>query len=71
MRDYLTGCEMRIILRNTLSSWRTVTIDVPQGSLLTPIIFKIYIDNIKKNLSSYIDLFTDDAKLFRVAARCW
>ena len=63
---YQTGREMRTVIRDTPSSWSTVTIGVTQGSVLLPIIFQIQISDIQENLNSYINLFADDAKLLRV-----
>ena len=51
---------------NRIFSWTNTTAGVPQGSILGPLFFLIYINNLLKGLSSNVKLFTDDASLFSV-----
>ena len=69
MGDYLKEREMRTVIRDNYSSWSGVTSGVPQGSVLAPIMFQIYINDMQEGLNSYINLFADDAKLLRVIKR--
>ena len=48
-----------------MSSWRDVLSGIPQGSVLGPILFLIYINNID-DASSVIKKFADDTKVVRV-----
>lgn len=57
---------MRTVIRDKYSNWSTVTSGVPQGSVLAPIMFQIYINDIQEGVNSYINLFADDAKLLKV-----
>ena len=66
MGDYLKDREMRTVVRDTYSSWKSVTSGVPQGSVIAPIMFQIYVNDIQNGVTSYINLFADDAKLLRV-----
>ena len=49
-----------------LHSWTNVLAGVPQGSILGPLFFLIYINDLSDDLSSNPKLFADDASLFSV-----
>ena len=63
MQDYLKDREMRTVIREETSSWRNVTSGVPQGSVLAPIMFQIYVNDMQCGVTSYMNMFADDAKL--------
>ena len=56
---------MRTVIRDTDSSWRDVTSGVPQGSVLAPIAFQIYVSDIQCVVTNNVNLFVDDAKLMK------
>ena len=60
-RSFLTDRKQRVVVRGTLSSWSCVTSGVPQGTILGPIIFLIYVNDI----SSTFRMFADDTKVYR------
>ena len=57
---------MRTVIREATLSWRNVTSGVPQGSVLAPIMFQIYVNDMQCGVTSYMNLFADNAKLMRV-----
>ncbi len=56
---------MRTVLKDQKSSWREVISGVPQGSVLAPIMFAVYINDMTECVNSYMSLFVDDAKLLK------
>ena len=55
-----------MILNGQNSSWEGITSGVPQGSILGPLLFLIYISDLSDGLSSKCKLFADDTSLFSV-----
>ena len=68
IEDYLTNRRHRVIIDGMSSHWKHVTSGVPQGSLIGPILFLIYINDISSDLSpdTILPLYADDAKCCRV-----
>ena len=62
---FLTNRRHRVICGDCHSSWLKVTSGVPQGSILGPLLFLIYVNDISVNLDSPTKLFADDCVLFR------
>lgn len=62
---FLSNRCQRVTLKGSQSSWKSVTSGVPQGTVLGPLLFLIYINDIVENLSSEIRLFADDCILYR------
>ena len=65
IRDYLTNRRQRCIIEGCVSGWLPVTSGVPQGTILGPLLFLLYINDIADNLTSKMALFGDDCVLSR------
>ena len=63
--NFLEDREQRVVIKNCHSTWKRVVSGVPQGSVLGPTLFLIYINDVLDNLSSKGKLFADDAKIYR------
>ena len=61
--NYLFKRRQRVINKNSWSSFEPVTAGVPQGSVLGPLMFIIYINDIEEKLISLSRLFADDISL--------
>ena len=64
MTDYLRNRHQRVVLNGVHSTWLPLNSGVPQGSVLGPLLFLVYINDLTSNISSSIKLFADDASLF-------
>ena len=55
-----------MVLNVQASSWAVVKAGVPQGLILGPLFFLIYINDLSENLKSTVKLFADDTSIFHV-----
>jgi len=65
IRGFLLGCMQRVRVGGHLSEEVRVTSGVPQGSVLGPLLFLAYVNNISRNIESTIRLFADDYVIYR------
>jgi len=66
MENYLSNRKQRVVLNNFNSEFSEIESGVPQGSVLGPLLFLIYINDLEKNIKSNIKFFADDTMLFSV-----
>ena len=65
-KSYLSDRRQRVVLNGVTSDWASVLAGVPQGSILGPLLFLIYINDIVNGITSSIRLFADDTSLYIV-----
>ena len=65
VESFLNDRRQRVVVNGKSSEWTDVTSGIPQGSVLGPILFVIYINDMPDGLSSEFFLFADDNKIFR------
>ena len=64
--SYLSNRRQRVCFKGCNSSWLNINGSVPQGSILGPMLFVIFINDIVKGIRSNIRLFADDTSLFKI-----
>ena len=64
--SYLSNRKQRVVLNGKSSNWSPIAAGVPQGSVLGPLFFLVYINDLVENVSSAAKLFADDTSLFTV-----
>ena len=64
LRNYLNKRYERVVLNGQRSSWELIKFGVPQGSFLGPLMFSIYINDLRDNIQSTCKIFADDTSLF-------
>ena len=65
IEQWLTDRRQRVVVDGKVSNWKSVLSGVPQGSVLGPILFLIYIKDLDDSITSNVLKFADDTKLFR------
>jgi len=67
LEAFLKGRKQRVTVNGKSSSWRPVTSGIPQGSVMGPIMFVLYINDLPDSLKNNSELFlyADDTKIFR------
>ena len=62
--SFLSNRFQRVVLNGCCSTWKEVLAGVPQGSILGPLLFLVFINDLPEGLRSNIKIFADDTSLF-------
>ena len=65
-QNYLNDRKQRVVLNGSMSEYSYVESGVPQGSVLGPLLFLVYINDLERNVKSNIKFFADDTMLFSI-----
>ena len=65
-KNYLSDRQQRVVLPGISSAWNFIKAGVPPGSILGPLLFLVYINDIVTDIGSNIRLFVDDTSLYTV-----
>ena len=66
IKAWLTDWTQHVLLKGESSPSKIVTSGVPQGTVLGPLMFLLYINDISRNITSSLRLFADDCLLYRI-----
>ena len=64
IQSFLDSRHQRVVLNGQSSKWSLVKAGVPQGSILGPLFFLVYINDLPQGLCCNAKLFADDTSLF-------
>ena len=68
IRAFLTNRKQKVSVNGVLSPPRPVVSGVPQGSVLDPVLFLLFINDISNSIRSNLRLFADDCVLYKEVA---
>ena len=68
LQSYLTGRKQCVVIEGVSSQWRDIQAGVPQGSILGPLLFLFFINDIVDSIESDINLFADDTSLLETVS---
>ena len=69
LENYLSGRLQRVVLNGQTSLWRPVLAVASQGSILGPLPFLVYINDLPDKLKFNVKLFADDTPLFAIVLK--
>ena len=70
LKSYLSHRSQKVMYKDLLSSKCDKSAGVPQGSILGPLLFIIYVNDVAENMLSICRLFADDSSLSNLHIMC-
>ena len=64
--DFLSCRKQRVMIDEASSEWTDVSSGVPYGSVMRPLLFVIYINDLPYKIQNVTKLFADDSKIISV-----
>ena len=64
--NFLSNRKQRVVLNGMTSDWAPILSGVPQGSVLGPLLFLIFVNDLEEGIKSKIKFFADDTSLFSI-----
>ena len=66
IESFLYGRTQKVVVNGAESGWEDVLSGIPQGSVLGPLLFVVYINDMPETVQSPTHLFADDTKMHKV-----
>ena len=66
IKEFLSGRTQNVVVRGTNSDSTPVTSGVPQGTVLGPLLFPVYINDMPLTVESSLPLFANDSLLYKI-----
>ena len=66
LSSYLKNRKQRVVINGYESEWGEIESGVPQGSVLGPLLFLVYINDLEDGIKSKVIFFADDTSLFSI-----
>ena len=64
IKEFLSNRRQRVVVNGQCSDWKNITSGIPQGSVLGPILFVIFINDMPDAIACCMKLYADDAKVY-------
>ena len=64
LRSFLTGRKQRVVVNGSVSDWTPVGSGIPQGTVLGPVLFIVFVNDLPDCIESGCKLFADDTKVY-------
>ena len=64
LEAFLSNRKQKVRVNGAESNWAPVLSGIPQGSILGPVLFSLFVNDLPGEVSSFISLFADDTKIF-------
>lgn len=63
IKDFLSNRQRRVVIKGEVSDWKDITSGIPQGSVLSPILFLVFINGLPGAIKWLMKIFVDDTRI--------